>query len=59
MMHLCVNYYVQSGFVAAVNPKGKVKSIANRGPSSLNILPFMAEPTGKTLTDTEYPTNYV
>ncbi|TWR98892.1 hypothetical protein FJD36_02700 [Pseudomonas chlororaphis subsp. chlororaphis] len=59
MMHLCVNYYVQSGFVAAVNPKGKVKSIANTGPTALNILPYMVAQAGNRPTDTEYPTSCV
>ncbi len=40
-MHLlAVNYYVHYPFTSPVNPKGKVKSIANTRPFNLYFLAF-------------------
>jgi hypothetical protein len=44
-MHLffTVNYYVHRPFTSPVNPKGKVKSIANTWPFNLYFLAFQKD----------------
>jgi hypothetical protein len=47
-MHLlAVNYYVHRPFTQPVNPKGKVKSIANTWPSSVIFRAFLGHESAR------------